>query len=609
MRKNTAVSLGLIFLVFHISALQADQKVNETITKRLALIVGANNGGRDRVQLKYAVSDARSIKKVFEEIGSVISDDSKLLADPDRETLLTEIETLQKKIDQAKSVYSRVEVFFYYSGHSDEEHILLGGEKLSYKELREAINSMGSDVRIAILDSCASGAFTRLKGGKKKSPFLTDSAYNMKGYAVMTSSSSDEASQESDQIKASFFTHYLVSGMRGAADMTQDGRVTLSEAYQFAFLETLAQTTKTTSGPQHPNYNIQMTGTGDVVMTDIRKSTALLNIHKDLSGRIFIYNKNESLLVELTKPQGRLVELGLEEGGYRVINLREGNAYETKLTLKRGKSHTVDSNNLSKTDRIYTTSRGGVPFPTQRGVLSRVSVRVRGGYGGLPGDINTWIATSASSKDNYFLPLENYTIGELEKLKHWGFEMQGECLMNLNENMALGIGSGYFGGNKDEEIVLDSEPGETVHYASQFKITAVPIKVSAYYLLPVASFGNIFVNGGVGYYFGKLNYTFEKSIESDGFESLQKAEGQVKDNGFGLHSGIGFETKLTAHLALYAVGEGRYCKLKDWQGNKTITTTTHRGGDPQETRGEDFGRKFEVDLSGFSLNVGIRIKF
>ena len=44
-----------------------------------------------------------------------------------------------------------------------------------------------------------------------------------------------EAAQESDRICASYFTHYLVSGFRGAADLSGDGKVTLNEAYQFAF--------------------------------------------------------------------------------------------------------------------------------------------------------------------------------------------------------------------------------------------------------------------------------------------------------------------------------------------------------------------------------------
>jgi len=74
----------------------------------------------------------------------------------------------------------------------------------------------------------------------------------MKGYAFMTSSSASEAAQESSRLKRSFFTHNLISGMRGAADMNQDGRITLNEAYQFAFDGTLTQTEKTLAGPSTP---------------------------------------------------------------------------------------------------------------------------------------------------------------------------------------------------------------------------------------------------------------------------------------------------------------------------------------------------------------------
>ena len=207
-------------------------------------MVGANYGGAERVKLKYAVSDAKALIEVLESMGGVSPDDSRLLIDPKRDTLFWELKRLKERISRAKEKHPRVEVIFYYSGHSDEINILLGDEKVTYKEFRDSINSMEADVRIAILDSCASGAFTRLKGGKKKKPFLVDSAYDMKGYAVMTSSSSDEASQESERLKGSFFTHYLNSGLRGAADMSRDGRITLTEAYHFAFNETLAQTEK-----------------------------------------------------------------------------------------------------------------------------------------------------------------------------------------------------------------------------------------------------------------------------------------------------------------------------------------------------------------------------
>ena len=95
----------------------------------------------------------------------------------------------------------------------------------------------------------------------------------MRGHAFLTSSAETEAAQESDRIRASYFTHYLISGFRGAADLSGDGKVTLNEAYQFAFNETLGRTVDTKGGAQHPSYDINMSGTGDVVMTDVRQTT------------------------------------------------------------------------------------------------------------------------------------------------------------------------------------------------------------------------------------------------------------------------------------------------------------------------------------------------
>jgi hypothetical protein len=363
--KNKTIILILallILLVFSGVVFPAQQSSNQATTKRFAMVVGANNGGPDRVQLKYAVSDAKSLLKVLKDMGGVTQDDCILLADPDRKTLFLEMKKLGEKINKARSQYRRVEVIFYYSGHSDEQNILLDREKVSYKDYRDAITGIDADVRIAVLDSCASGAFTRIKGGKKTSPFLIDTAYDMKGFAFMTSSSSDEASQESDRLRGSFFTHYLVSGLRGAADMTQDGRITLSEAYHFAFSETLAQTEKTMSGPQHPNYNIQMSGTGDVVMTDIRESSAQLVINKNISGKIFIHNRNQNdaLVLELTKPFGRDIKLGLEQGKYRVINIRAERVYEAEIQLKETERFELNRDQFTKTDKIYTKARGDV---------------------------------------------------------------------------------------------------------------------------------------------------------------------------------------------------------------------------------------------------------
>jgi len=389
MRKAIILFILIITFMFCTSGLSAGDTTNgknretdEATFRRFALVVGANNGGPERVKLRYAVSDAKGIIKVLEAMGGVLPGDSRLLVEPNRETFFWEMKRLKDRIDRARTKHGRVEVIFYYSGHSDEKNILLDKEKISYRAFRDEINRMDADVRIAILDSCASGAFTRLKGGKKKPPFLIDTAYNMKGYAVMTSSSSDEASQESDRLKSSFFTHYLISGLRGAADVSQDGRITLSEAYQFAFSETLMQTEKTLSGPQHPYYNIQMSGTGDVVMTDIRKSSAILRLAKNVSGKIFIHNSENVLVVELNKPFGRDIELGLEQGKYRVINIVDGHIWEASIKLPEGKTVELAKEQFSKSDKIDTVARGDLKAQSRKTLFKEKSKNPRffGGF-------------------------------------------------------------------------------------------------------------------------------------------------------------------------------------------------------------------------------------
>src|SRR5262249_51800497 len=191
------------------------------------------------------------------------------------------------------------------------------------RTLRDQLAQIPADGRIAVLDACSSGAFTRMKSGKPRPAFLVDESSTMRGHAFLTSSSESEAAQESDRIRASYFTHYLISGFRGAADLSGDGKVTLNEAYQFAFNETLGRTVDTRGGAQHPSYDISMSGTGDVVMTDVRQTTATLVLGEDLEGRFFVRNAAQELIVELFKPRGRRVELAVEPGAYEVRVERE----------------------------------------------------------------------------------------------------------------------------------------------------------------------------------------------------------------------------------------------------------------------------------------------
>ncbi len=328
--------------------------------RRLALLVGVNDGGPERVRLRYAVSDARSFDKVLGELGGVAAADRRVLVDVGRAGLLEALGELRARTEAARgSRVSRVEVLVYYSGHSDEEGLLLKGERLGYGELRRALDALPADVRIAVLDSCASGAFARAKGGSRRPAFLVDSGNKVKGHAILTSSSEDEVSQESDRLGASYFTHHLISGLRGAADATRDGRVTLNEAYQFAFHETLARTEKTRGGAQHPAYDIELAGSGDLVMTDLRATSAGLYLAEALEGRLFVRDAAGLLVVELQKLPGRPAELGLAPGRYQVRRELESGASEASFTLVEGQRTPLAPASFQAIPLEATVSRGG----------------------------------------------------------------------------------------------------------------------------------------------------------------------------------------------------------------------------------------------------------
>jgi hypothetical protein len=328
---------------------------------RFTLSAGANYGGRERETLRFAVSDARSFSSVLRSMGGVAEKNSFVLVDPDPKMVREYMDTIRSEIDAAnRGGGRRTEFIFYYSGHSDEDGLLLGEESVSYKDLREMINSVPADVKIAVLDSCSSGAFTRIKGGSMTSSFMSDRANSMKGFAYMTSSSSDEVSQESERIKGSFFTHYLISGLRGAADMSRDGKVTLNEAYLYAYRETLSRTQTSAGGAQHPNYNIQMNGTGDVVLTETRTGTATLTFGENLSGRVYV-NSDPSVVAEINKAKGEQTYLALDSGTYRLVLDREGSVYEANVRLYRGENTVVQQALFMPVKREGTAFRGGTP--------------------------------------------------------------------------------------------------------------------------------------------------------------------------------------------------------------------------------------------------------
>lgn len=334
--------LPLIAFAAQLASLAPNAPAPEAAARRrFALVVGANDGGRSK-QLRHAVSDARAFAKVMESLGGVRPVDAIFLQDPDPAELQRGLIALREKVEGQRATLGQSELVFYYSGHSDESGLWLKGLRFPYSELHRALDAVRPEFSIAVLDSCQSGTFARAKGGTWVAPFLADRATSVHGQATLTSSSATEVSQESDRIGGSFFTHNLISGLRGAADVSRDGRVTLGEAYQFAFNETMARTQNTVAGAQHPAYEMALAGTGDVVLTDLHGTAAVLSLPVAEEGRFFIRDGEGRLVAELNKRAGAPIDLGLEEGTYTVAVVRNKKWSSATIAVRSGKAIPLD---------------------------------------------------------------------------------------------------------------------------------------------------------------------------------------------------------------------------------------------------------------------------
>lgn len=293
---------------------------------RFAVVAGQNEGASSRPWLRYAERDAARVASLLVELGGFEPGRVRVVLASSPARLLEQLGEVAAQVAALQGPDVSTLVVVYFSGHADGLALEFGAGRLGFSEFRAAVDAIPATFTIAIVDSCQSGGLVAAKGGTPGPDFdLTlIEALEASGSAVMTSSSASERAQESDELAGSFFTHHLVSGLRGAADVNDDRRVTLAEAYRYAYQRTVVETSRTMGGPQHPAYEFRHAGRGEVVLTDLASGRATLRFDADLAGTFHVIDREtESVVAEVVKEAGQARRLALRTGVY-TVGRREG---------------------------------------------------------------------------------------------------------------------------------------------------------------------------------------------------------------------------------------------------------------------------------------------
>ena len=337
MTRTVRAALGALLAMTSTLAALASTPAQAEVVRR-ALIVGHNDGGLDLEPLQYAEADAQKMARTLIDLAGFASEDVVVLDSPS----VGELSQWLDAFAAASGNEDEELFFFYYSGHADAAGLRLGQGRYRFETLRDDIEGVDAEVRLGVLDACQSGAITKTKGARVVDPFLGNTLTST-GEVWITASSADERAQESDRLGGSFFTHHLITGLRGAAD-DGDGVVSLSEAYSYAYERTVTSTDGTLAGTQHPEYDYQLSGQGDLALTRLTHDDARVTMKPGFGGHILILSRpGNNLVAELHKDHAEQMILALPPGRY-LLRRRDGVLiYEMELKLSGNLDFRIDN--------------------------------------------------------------------------------------------------------------------------------------------------------------------------------------------------------------------------------------------------------------------------
>jgi hypothetical protein len=333
---------------------------------RVAIVYGHNGGAGPRSPLKYAEADARRVAQTLTEVGGVAPENLRLLTGRPLSELRSALTWARGRLARGP----QASLVVYLSAHADAKRGLLpGGEALPWPTLKSLVAATGAKVRLTIVDGCQASGL--IEAGARPAPAFSITAEDeltVQGDAFITSSASDEPSLEAGQFRGSVFTQHLVAGLRGAADRSGDGRVSLEEAYRFAFERTM----EGESG-QHPGFATHLSGYGELIVANPGVASGL-EVPEGADHVVVKAVDSQDPWLSVRRPEAR--RLAVPPGDWRVSVELATSTREGRVTVKEGRYTPVELDRLTAVERATRWVRLEAETPCFEVRPARVDPRV-----------------------------------------------------------------------------------------------------------------------------------------------------------------------------------------------------------------------------------------
>jgi len=269
--------------------------------------------------------------------------------------------------------------------------------------------------------------------------------------------------------------------------------------------------------------------------------------------------------------------------------------------------------------RIRPPAEASAPPETPASAVRGDFSLAAGGFSAVVGDLNRGARGLADYYDDL---LQTTRQGEGLPL-HFGWHFDGEMRYFLTDRLAVGAGVAFLSGSRQSDVSFSS--GEALFVRPE--IRAVPFRFFGTYALA----RGFYVKAGLEYTFAECayHYRFEQG------EIWREWQGQAQAHGPGLLAGAGYSRPLSERLELFVEVLGRLSSLSDFEGEDRFRDWEGRDVEEAGTlyiysvpvaadrshqlifirdrvpaeAGVTDPAKAGLDLSGFSLRMGMRIRF
>lgn len=240
-----------------------------------ALVIGIGRYENAEISaLEYAESDARAFVEFLHSEHSLVQDPENIKvllgSKANKLSVLKALEWLTKVAPNPEDL-----VILYFAGHGyseakdtllscyDTEPANLKSTAIRGSELREYWGSITAQRKVLLVDACHSGGLKGAYGQNLVHSNLTD-ALAATGSISFYASGPAQQSWGSEELKRGIFTHSVLNGLQGAADVDGDGKVSDKELAKHLQQEvpSLAKKIGRTQNPV-----CEALSTGDIILT------------------------------------------------------------------------------------------------------------------------------------------------------------------------------------------------------------------------------------------------------------------------------------------------------------------------------------------------------